>query len=61
MVFELTPMSGGSWSETLLHRFNGSDGSEPFGGVVLDAGGNLYGTTGSGGPNGGGTVFKIAP
>ncbi len=61
MVFELTPMPDGDWLETVLHRFKGTDGTEPFAGVTLDAGGNLYGTTGSGGPNGGGTVFKITP
>jgi uncharacterized repeat protein (TIGR03803 family) len=59
-VFELTPASGGGWSETVLHNFNGKDGSEPWAGLVLDATGNLYGTTAYGGPNGGGTVFKIA-
>jgi len=30
-------------------------------GVVLDAAGNLYGTTNNGGTNGEGTVFKIVP
>jgi uncharacterized repeat protein (TIGR03803 family) len=60
-VFELTPNAQGSWSETLLHTFHGNDGSEPFAGVILDKAGNLYGTTVYGGPNGGGTVFKITP
>lgn len=58
-VFELTPAPDGNFTEIILHRFKGTDGSEPFGGVILDAGGNLYGTTASGGPNGGGTVFEI--
>lgn len=43
-VFKLTP-SGGSWIYTDLHDFNLNDGAEPFGGVVLDAHGNLYSTT----------------
>jgi uncharacterized repeat protein (TIGR03803 family) len=48
--------------ETVLHNFtNGpTDGAYPEGGLVLDAEGNLYGTTTSGGSSGGGgTVFKI--
>jgi uncharacterized repeat protein (TIGR03803 family) len=30
---------------TVLHKFNGSDGMEPEGGLAIDAQGNLYGTT----------------
>jgi len=60
-VFELTP-SGGGWIYTDLHDFTGgSDGSDPFGGVILDAGGNLYGTTEMGGANGDGVVFEVTP
>jgi uncharacterized repeat protein (TIGR03803 family) len=40
--------------------FNGTNGSEPFGGVTLDAAGNLYGTTNNGGANNDGTVWQIA-
>ncbi len=43
-VFELTPGAQG-WTYTDLHDFNGRDGIEPVGGVVLDATGNIYGTT----------------
>ncbi len=43
-MFKLTP-SGDSWIYTDLHDFNGQDGAEPFGSVVLDAHGNLYSTT----------------
>jgi uncharacterized repeat protein (TIGR03803 family) len=67
MVFKLTPNSDGSWTESVLYGFlGGSDGSEPSGGLILDAG-TLYGTTifGGGDPNCGsagcGTVFKLAP
>lgn len=28
-VFELTPVSGGEWSETDIHVFNGNDGENP--------------------------------
>ncbi len=46
--------------ETVLHSFTGgSDGASPQAGLLMDAAGNLYGTTGAGGPAGQGTVFKI--
>jgi uncharacterized repeat protein (TIGR03803 family) len=47
-VFKLDPTG----NETLLHSFTGADGAEPGGGLVRDASGNLYGTTGS-------NVFKL--
>jgi uncharacterized repeat protein (TIGR03803 family) len=47
--------------ETLLHIFNGTDGSRPMAGVIRDAAGNLYGTTYQGGAFGYGTVFKNTP
>jgi len=56
VVYRVDP----SGQETLLHTFTAeSDGAEPDGGVILDAQGNLYGTTYSGGNGGYGTVFKI--
>ncbi|MFZ0793099.1 MAG: choice-of-anchor tandem repeat GloVer-containing protein [Candidatus Korobacteraceae bacterium] len=60
-VFELVrdPLSG-DWTETVLLSFNGSDGANPYGGVIIDAAGNLYGTTYAGGSDGVGTVFKLS-
>jgi uncharacterized repeat protein (TIGR03803 family) len=62
-VFELRPAAGGRWNEKVLHSFNGSDGAAPGGGLVLDAAGNLYGTTTSGGLGcdgyGCGVVFRL--
>jgi uncharacterized repeat protein (TIGR03803 family) len=55
VVFEIT--SGGEFS--VLHAFSGPDGSQPFAGVILDASGNLYGTTAFGGAHGWGTVFEL--
>lgn len=46
--------------ETLLHTFNtGADGVYPLAGVIMDAKGNLYGTTERGGDFDEGTVFKL--
>jgi uncharacterized repeat protein (TIGR03803 family) len=60
VVFELRHTSTG-WTETVLHRFQGPDGSTPITGLVFDAKGNLYGTTQVGGANGEGTVFQLTP
>jgi uncharacterized repeat protein (TIGR03803 family) len=47
--------------ETILHIFTGTggDGSQPYGGVILDSTGNIYGATTGGGTSGGGIVFKL--
>jgi uncharacterized repeat protein (TIGR03803 family) len=45
---------------TVLHRFSGPDGADPYGALVRDAAGNLYGTA-QGGVNRAGVVFKIDP
>jgi len=63
-VFELSPSSDGKWKETVLYRFGGckTDGCRPYGGVIFDMSGNLYGTTSGGvGPKGAGTVFMLSP
>ena len=48
---------------TVLYNFTGgADGGNPWGDLILDSAGNLYGTTWSGGPPSGdypGVVFKI--
>jgi uncharacterized repeat protein (TIGR03803 family) len=47
---------------TVLHAFQGPDGSEPKAGVVLGADGSIYGTTSEGGPSvSAGVVFKSDP
>ena len=38
-----------------------ADGSDPWGGLVQGTDGNFYGTTNTGGANGGGTIFEIVP
>jgi uncharacterized repeat protein (TIGR03803 family) len=50
-----------SGKETVLYNFNGAvDGSGPLSGLVLDAKGNLYGTTVNGGASNAGTVYKLS-
>jgi uncharacterized repeat protein (TIGR03803 family) len=64
-VFKLTP-SGSGWIYQSLYDFTGgSDGGTPEDKLIVDASGNLYGTTsygGNGNCNGGcGVVFEITP
>jgi uncharacterized repeat protein (TIGR03803 family) len=65
-VFKLT-REPGVWKERLLYSFckeggyRCSDGSGPEGDVILDAEGNVYGTTNGGGPYGAGTIFELRP
>jgi uncharacterized repeat protein (TIGR03803 family) len=60
-VFELTTETGGSWSESILHNFVGTDGATPEAGLIMDTDGNLLGTTNGGGAHGDGTVFELTP
>jgi uncharacterized repeat protein (TIGR03803 family) len=62
VVFELSPAVGGGWTGTVLYAFQGgTDGEVPFGGVVFDSAGNLYGTTNFGGAHNLGTIFELSP
>jgi hypothetical protein len=74
-VYQLTPPAtkGDAWTETVLYIFlgkNHNDGNTPAGGVLIDAAGNLYGTTAYGGGGGCillgtnvgcGTVYELSP
>jgi uncharacterized repeat protein (TIGR03803 family) len=73
-VFEVSPPAtkGGTWTETVIHRFQGgsSDGSNAMTGLTIDPSGNLYGVTEFGGSGfcldngvevGCGTIFELSP
>ena len=61
-VFEIAP-DGSNYA--VLYSFcslaSCADGAEPGGGVILDAGGNLYGTALAGGAHNKGAVFALTP
>ncbi len=74
-AYSVTPSSGFTWKEKIIHRFSGSatnpyglDGEFPVANVIFDQAGNLYGTASGGGPGAqcpssgscGGTVFKLS-
>jgi len=61
-VYKLIPGQNGKWMKKTLHTFKGgADGDSPWAGVVLDAAGNIYGTTLYGGQGGYGVVFELSP
>ena len=69
-VFELTPQTGGTYTETVLYSFTGKssgDGYGPKAGLIITKAGVLYGTTEYGGiansscPSGCGIVFALTP
>jgi uncharacterized repeat protein (TIGR03803 family) len=67
-VFELSPKTGGGWTEKVLYSFSGPDGAFPNGRMRFDSAGNLYGSTREGGSSspcsnfapGCGVVFKLS-
>jgi uncharacterized repeat protein (TIGR03803 family) len=62
-VYRLSPSSGG-WTESVIYNFQGSaanDGSGPVGPLTIDAAGNLFGYTFSGGPTSSGIVYELSP
>jgi choice-of-anchor C domain-containing protein len=61
VVFMLTPpVSGSTWTETVLYRFTGGkDGANPVD-INMDTAGNIFGATSGGGVYGKGVVFELA-
>ncbi len=60
IVFELTPVHG-DWTFNKLYDWRILGNGGPMGKLVMDAAGNLYGTTLAGGAYGYGSVFKLTP
>jgi uncharacterized repeat protein (TIGR03803 family) len=60
-VYEISPSGSGSTEKVLYSFQNGNDGNQPWGNLVLDSSGNLYGTASLGGAGNGGTVFELIP
>jgi uncharacterized repeat protein (TIGR03803 family) len=58
-VFELAKNGASYTPSTLVSFTGGSGGFQPWGSLIADAHGDLFGTTSGGGPNGFGTVFEI--
>jgi uncharacterized repeat protein (TIGR03803 family) len=73
VAYRISPAGNGTWTEEVLYTFPtvGGDGNTPFSGVILDAAGNVYGSTIYGGGKGYqngcrdyegcGTIFKLTP
>jgi len=60
-AFELQPNKKHQWIEKVLHAFGTTgDGNAPYGGLVADKSGNLYGTTVFGGSSNAGTVYELS-
>jgi uncharacterized repeat protein (TIGR03803 family) len=61
-VYKLSFVNG-AWTEEVLYSFKGGadDGADPESALLLEATGDLYGTTAGGGPSNDGTVFKLSP
>ncbi|HEV2300754.1 MAG TPA: choice-of-anchor tandem repeat GloVer-containing protein [Stellaceae bacterium] len=60
-VFEIRKIGKGRYAraDTILASFDGNDGKYPFAGLIIDAEGNLFGTTAGGGATNDGTVFEV--
>jgi uncharacterized repeat protein (TIGR03803 family) len=53
-VFKMDPQGSGGWKSTVIYRFGKNDKANgPYGGVVMDGTGHLYGV--------GGWAFKLSP
>ena len=62
VVFQLTQSGAAGWNFRTIYSFQGQpDGSFPYGALLFDSSGNIYGTTYYGGANGIGAVYKLSP
>lgn len=61
VIFELSPGTGGPWTYDQIHVFSGGEGKPengPYGSMVMDSAGNIYGVAGGGNA---GEVFELSP
>jgi uncharacterized repeat protein (TIGR03803 family) len=58
-VFELVSLGKGKYKFKVLQAFAGENGFQPFGSLILDSAGYVYGTTTLGGSSGNGIVFEV--
>lgn len=61
VIYKLSPGPNDTWTYSVLHRFQGTDGAMPAHNLVFDEKGNLYGVTSLGGDYGAGVVFELTP
>lgn len=61
--FAVTLLVTNTWaaSHQVLWSFNGTNGSNPVAGMIVDTSGNFYGTTDTGGAYGFGSVYELSP
>ena len=60
VIFHISPGTGGAWKFATLYAFKGMpDAGFPYGGLLLDKSGNLYGTTYYDGANDLGSVYEL--
>jgi uncharacterized repeat protein (TIGR03803 family) len=61
-AFELTPTRTGEWDFKTIYSFKGQpDAGFPYGGLIFDPAGNVYGTTYYDGANNLGSVYELSP
>lgn len=62
LAFALCAPRAQGQTEKVIYAFTGNtDGQAPQGGLAVDASGNLYGVTETGGAGGAGTVYELSP
>jgi uncharacterized repeat protein (TIGR03803 family) len=62
VIFKLAPGTGGTWTESVVYRFQGPpDGAFVYNGMVADGTGKFYGATVHGGLSNDGTIYQFNP
>lgn len=62
LVYQLTPKTKAKWKFDILYSFKDEpDGGFPYGGLLFDAQGNIFGTTYYAGQNDAGAVYELSP